>query len=203
VRGPCGLLRQPGGQEAAPRLSKRRKTALSAHWSSSQADERLIRIDEGKVAPLRNAVAAGRSAQAIAVVNTPRYGGSGGATAVTSADPQAMGQVLVHEIGHSLFQFGDEYLDEARVKTMGEPVLVNVFGSFTPDTLKWRGLLTPGAPLPTPVAHPMAAVGAYEGAFYAARGRFRPSFNCRMRDVTAPFCPVCCDAIFKRLSTHL
>jgi len=182
---------------------KRRKTALSARWASDNADERLILIDEAKVTPLRSAVAAGRSAQVIAIVNTPRYGGSGGATAVTSADPKAMGQVLVHELGHSLFQLGDEYVDEPRVKDMGEPVLVNVTGHFTPDTLKWRNLLTPGAELPTPVAHPMPGVGAFEGAFYASNGRFRPSFTCRMREVTAPFCAVCKDAIVKRLSTHL
>lgn len=182
---------------------RRGRTALAAHWAGNAPNERLIRIDEGKVTPLRSAVAAGRSAQAIAIVNTARYGGSGGATAVTSTDPDAMGQVLVHELGHSLFQLGDEYVDEPRVKDMGQPVLANVTGKFTPETLKWRHFLTPGAPLPTPVSHPMPAVGAYEGAFYAAQGRFRPSFTCRMREVTAPFCTVCKDAIIKRLSTHL
>lgn len=182
---------------------KRGKTALSARWASDDADERLILIDEAKVTPLRSAVVAGRSAQAIAIVNTARYGGSGGATAVTSANPDAMGQVLVHELGHSLFLLGDEYVDEARVKDMGEPVLANVTGQFTPETLKWRHFLTPGAPLPTPVANPRPTVGAYEGAFYAAQGRFRPSFTCRMREVTAPFCTVCKDAIVKRLSVHI
>lgn len=182
---------------------KRGKTALLAHWATNDPNERLIRIDEAKVTPLRSAVAAGRSAQAIAIVNTSRYGGSGGATAVTSANPDAMGQVLVHELGHSLFQLGDEYVDEPRVRDMGEPVLANVTGRFTPATLKWRHMVTPGAALPTPVAHPMPAVGAYEGAFYASEGRFRPSFTCRMREVTAPFCPVCADAIRARLSTHL
>jgi hypothetical protein len=49
----------------------------------------------------------------------------------------------------------------------------------------------------------MPPVGAYEGAYYAARGRFRPSFTCKMREVGADFCPVCADAIIRRLSPHL
>jgi hypothetical protein len=141
--------------------------------------------------------------QAIAIVNTTRYGGSGGATAVTSCDPAAMGEVLVHELGHSLFKLGDEYIDEQLVPSMGEPVAANVTGQFAPATLKWCRLVTPGAPLPTPPLAPMPAVGAYEGAYYASRGRFRPSFTCKMREAAADFCLVCADAIMQRLSPHL
>lgn len=181
---------------------KRRKTALGAHWRDSAPDQRLILIDEEKVTKHRSAIR-GQSVQAIAIVNEQRYGGSGGATSVTSCDPAAMGEVLVHELGHSLFRLGDEYVDQALVPKMGEPVAVNVCGQFTPATLKWRNLLTPGVALPTLPGGASGTVGAYEGAFYAASGRFRPSFTCKMRDVVENFCPVCADAITQRLSPHL
>ncbi len=136
---------------------RRRGTALGARWQDADPQQRLILLDERKAAEHHSAVGRSRSVQAIAVVNTQRYGGPGGATAVTSCDPAAMGEVLVHELGHSLFKLGDEYVDERLVSTMGEPVAANVTGQFTPATLKWRPLVSPGAPLPTPPTAPDAA----------------------------------------------
>lgn len=46
--------------------------------------------------------------QAIIVVNSPHYGGSGGATAVGSAHGSAS-DLALHETGHSFMDLGDEY----------------------------------------------------------------------------------------------
>jgi hypothetical protein len=178
-------------------------TPLGARWRSAAADERVILIDERKASRLVSDVAGRRRAQAVAIVNSPRYGGSGGATAVVSCDPRSMQGVLVHELGHSLFGLADEYSAASGYPSDGDPILPNVSGPFTPATLKWADLVLPGTPVPTPADQPLHRVGAYEGAMYSDRLRYRPAFRCRMRDLDADFCPVCVRAIERKLTPHL
>ncbi len=45
---------------------------------------------------------------AMVIVNSSEYGGSGGAVAVFSRDPQAA-EIGLHEMGHTAFGFADEY----------------------------------------------------------------------------------------------
>jgi hypothetical protein len=178
-------------------------TPLGARWRSAADAERVILIDERKASGLVSEVAGRRRAQGIAIVNSTRYGGSGGATAVVSRDPQSMQGVLVHELGHSLFGLADEYSAASGYKSDGEPVLPNVSGPFTPATLKWADLVAPGTPVPTPADQPLHRVGAYEGAMYSDHLRYRPAFRCRMRDLDADFCPVCVRVIERKLTPYL
>lgn len=178
-------------------------TPLGARWRSAAADERVILIDERKAGRQVSNVAGRRRAQAIVIVNSPRYGGSGGASAVVSCDPQSMQGVLMHELGHSLFGLADEYSAASGYESDGEPVLPNVSGPFTPATLKWGDLVAPGTPVPTPADQPGHKVGAYEGAMYSDHLRYRPAFSCRMRDLNADFCPVCVRVIERKLTPHL
>ncbi len=48
-------------------------------------------------------------AQILVVHNDPTYGGSGGTVGTVSIDSSAP-QIAVHELGHSLFSLGDEYV---------------------------------------------------------------------------------------------
>jgi hypothetical protein len=183
--------------------NKSGKTPYGARWRSADSNERVILVDEHKISRTVSGVAGRRRAQAIIIANSPRYGGSGGASAVVSCDPRSMQGVLVHELGHSLFGLADEYSAASGYTTDGEPVFPNVSGPFTPATLKWADMLAPGTPVPTPDDQPHHRVGAYEGAMYSDRLRYRPSFSCRMRDLNADFCPVCCRAIERKLTPHL
>ncbi|HKP45959.1 MAG TPA: M64 family metallopeptidase, partial [Pyrinomonadaceae bacterium] len=56
-------------------------------------------------------------------------------------------------------------------------------------------------PQPSPVA--AGTVGLFEGADYYHCGVWRPEFNCRMRNLSQPFCGVCQQAIVKKLTPFL
>ncbi len=98
----------------------------------------------------------------------------------------------------------------------GEPIEPNVTLDTNTNTIKWKMLLTSTVDaLPTtnnancaqcdPQGNPKPAgyVGAYTGARYYHCGAFRPSYNCRMRLLGAPFCPVCQGVIRNALRPYL
>lgn len=146
------------------------------------------------------------------LVNSPLYGGTGGAVATFSTHPSSV-QIGIHEMGHTAFGFADEYEYLAGCGSTettqnnyssGEPPKPNITINTNSSTIKWSGELTSAADaLPTtanancakcdPQANPRAAnyVGAYEGANTFHCGCYRPSFNCYMRNLGVPFCAVC------------
>ena len=147
------------------------------------------------------------------IVNSETYGGSGGAVPVFSRAADAW-RIALHEMGHAHFGLADEYAyysdctDPARAEYSGpEPVQPNVTSTINP--LKWGGgpavMLNPDPnecnPAPSPF--PAGAVGAFEGAQYFRRGKYRPSFACMMRDLADPFCTVCRGAIRRVLKPYM
>jgi IgA Peptidase M64/von Willebrand factor type A domain len=180
-------------------------------WGSTRLD-RLLTINSA----LAQSVALARVPdvdQVLCIVNSSKYGGSGGDVATCSTHAQSA-EIAIHEIGHSAFGLADEYEDggTASGTEPGEP---NV--TFDPNraTNKWRDLVAATTPMPsscygdcaagcTPPATPApaGAVGAYEGAFYVHCGAYRPLPSCYMRDYS-PFCPVCTRVIRQVLAPFL
>ncbi len=129
------------------------------------------------------------------------YGGGGifnlqSTVAAANADA---GYVFVHEFAHNLAGVGDEYVGNVTYATGGlvrvEPWEPNLTALLDPPRLKWRDLVQPGTPLPTP--HGFAgSVGAFEGAGYEAKGLYRPEADCIMYSrQRMEFCRVCRRAI--------
>ncbi|KUJ69079.1 hypothetical protein ACZ90_14660 [Streptomyces albus subsp. albus] len=155
--------------------------------------------------------------QALVVVNTSKYGGSGGAIAVTSTTAN-WATVAAHELGHAAFGLADEYeylagcaADTGHDRYTGaEPAEPNVTTVANPLTIKWASLVPAGTAMPTtvnadcrvcdPQPSPVAAgaVGAFEGARYFHCGLYRPAFDCMMRNLE-PFCAVCRTVIRRTL----
>lgn len=152
----------------------------------------------------------------LVVVNSERYGGAGGAVATYSLAPAAL-EIALHEIGHSAFDLADEYeyyagcasdSDRNRHPDV-EPNEPNVTTNRDPATLKWGDLINAGTLVPTTSnpdcsdcdrqaePSPTGRVGLFEGAHYYHCGAYRPVFNCRMRTLGNPFCPVCSRQIEK------
>lgn len=152
------------------------------------------------------------------IVNSLVYAGIGGQVGVAStAEKNSLGQpidwreILIHEMGHSIFGLADEYTYYAgcdvnepaqNVHNSIEPLQPNVTTSPTANG-KWSDLINT-SPLPTstkpncgscpPDINPAPAsnvVGTYKGAHYTHCGAYRPSYNCKMRKLGEPFCPVC------------
>jgi hypothetical protein len=158
------------------------------------------------------------------IVNSPRYGGSGGDVATFSTAPGAY-EIALHEMGHTAFGFADEYEYYAGcgsgeaghdVYAGGEPIEPNVTRNTNRTTIKWKGVLTSAADLlpttanancgqcdPQPNPRQPDYLGAYEGARYMHCGCYRPSYNCRMRVLGEPFCGACQKAIRDALAPYL
>ena len=205
------------GSGAAPR------TYFDSTFCSGNAIRRLLTCDSASA----RAVALTRvpaTHMTMVVVNSPLYGGSGGDVA-TFSTAQGAAEIALHEMGHTAFGFADEYEYYAGcgsgeaghdVYTGGEPVEPNVTRNTNRATLKWRSVLSSASdPLPTtanancgqcdPQSNPRAPdyVGAYEGARYMHCGCYRPSYNCRMRELGQPFCGACQKAIRDALAPYL
>ncbi len=152
------------------------------------------------------------------IVNSDVYGGTGGSVGVSStATKNSLGndidwrEIIIHEMGHSIFGLADEYFYYAGCGLDGpsqnqhsnvEPSQPNVTISPT-ATGKWDDLINvstlptqsnpncgqcPPDLVPEP---PNFVVGTYEGAHYTHCGAYRPSYNCKMRVLGEPFCAVC------------
>jgi hypothetical protein len=108
---------------------------------------------------------------------------------VVTCEPKVGGRVLVHELGHSVANLGEEYFNPSVVfrPAPNHPATrkpnVSVVGN--PKSVKWKALLG------------TEQVGVFEGADGFGRGLFRPwEDGCVMRLPEHPrFCPVCAQAI--------
>ena len=91
------------------------------------------------------------------VMNESAYGNGGifGDYASVSADYPGAVPVFVHEFGHHFADLGDEYYFNANVAYVSssrkvEPWEPNITALLDPKDLKWKDLVAPGTPIPTP-----------------------------------------------------
>jgi hypothetical protein len=143
------------------------------------------------------------------LMNETRYGGGGifNQQSTVAASNTSSEYVFIHELAHNLAGVADEYVGNVTYETgaaiKAEPWEPNVTALHDPSMLKWRDLVEPGTPLPTPMSL-AGKVGAFEGAAYEARGLYRPEAECIMgsRAVTN-FCRVCQRAISRIIDLHV
>ena len=90
------------------------------------------------------------------LTNTRTYGGGGifGLYSTVAADSLWAPYVFVHEFGHHFAGLADEYFTSAvayePAAVRVEPWEPNVTALLDPQDLKWKDLVTPGTPVPTP-----------------------------------------------------
>lgn len=160
--------------------------------------------------------------QAVVVVNSTLWGGTGGSVAVTSVASGWEGIVL-HEFGHSAFGFADEYEywagcgyeTDHNNHPAYEPSEPNVTIETVKKNVKWNDLIETGTPVPTTTnadcsqcdpqgsSYPDATVGTFEGAHYYHCDCYRPQFNCMMRNLAPYFCAVCRRVVENDLGAYL
>ena len=123
----------------------------------------------------------------------PYYGGAAeGMIAVASnyfVDGSSSAEIMAHELGHSLAGLGDEY----SYSGCGGVEEWNATTDTDPTTIRWSAWLTDGssASVANSTSTDLSFVGIYEGANYCATGWYRPAFNCKMRALGVPYCPIC------------
>ena len=90
------------------------------------------------------------------LVNNRTYGGGGifGLYSTVASDSAQAPYVFVHEFGHHFAGLADEYYTSpvaySPVTVKTEPWEPNVTALLDPDNLKWKDLVAPGTPIPTP-----------------------------------------------------
>ncbi len=177
------------GVSGDPTADVQRNTPLGTeYWCGGL--ERLLCAD---VDTAQAYAALAPDADQIAVIaNSTKYGGAGYTDdeVVTFAGNNPLaGEILPHELGHSIGDLGDEYdyyafpgdgstydgpeLEEANLSIHDAPEMLAL------DT-KWAGWL--GAESPDG-----GLVGTYEGGFYTQFGVYRPSQNSLMRALLREF----------------
>lgn len=117
--------------------------------------------------------------QAFIVVNSPYYGGSGGAYATSSTEANAA-EVAIHEIGHSFADLSDEYwagdiyaFENHNMTRQPNPLAVS--------WNEWYG---------------DNGIGIYQHCCGGSSSSwYRPHQNCKMRYLGSPFCAVCTQRI--------
>ena len=122
--------------------------------------------------------------QALILVNSSEYGGSGGRF------PMAYNgfwgtKVIVHEIGHSLFDLKDEYYPGDLLAAEA----INMTQQTNPSLVKWKNWLGSNN------------VGIYQ--YTCASGNcnnwYKPHQNCIMEKIDKTFCSVCKEGIIEKI----
>ncbi|MCP2258342.1 IgA Peptidase M64 [Streptoalloteichus tenebrarius] len=175
------VLSRQSGVDNDPTPGVARDTAMDmGFWCEGM--ERLLCVDEGKAEWY--ASAAPEVDHVVALGNSTKYGGAGGRLATSSGGNEQAGQIVPHELGHSLGGLADEYDYPDDLYTGPEPDAPNVSvhdaTSLRARRLKWHRWI--GTPSPDG-----SVVGAYEGAHYHRRGVYRPTENSLMRSLGRPF----------------
>jgi hypothetical protein len=130
-----------------------KRTALGTTYDTFDS-ERYVLTEENR--KLRD-VAANAPYEAVEILlNSEKYGGGGiyNLYSTVAADNLWAPYIFVHEFGHHLAGLADEYYtsDVAYLPPAEkiEPWEPNVTALLDPLKLKWRDLVAPGTPLPTP-----------------------------------------------------
>ncbi len=128
-----------------------RKSPLGASYDAFGSERYVLSFDNKRI---RQIASAAPYEFIEIVVNDRKYGGGGifNLYATVSADNASTPYVFVHEFGHHFAGLADEYYtsDVATNQARLEPWEPNA--TADPQAGKWKDLVEPGTPLPTPWA---------------------------------------------------
>lgn len=131
-----------------------RRTPISTEYNIFDSERYVLTLDNRA---LRDAASAAPYEFIEILVNDKTYGGGGifNDQATASIDSAFSPYVFVHEFGHHFAALADEYYTsdvayETGAAERPEPWEPNVTALHDPAQLKWKDLVTPGTPLPTP-----------------------------------------------------
>jgi hypothetical protein len=136
---------------ARPSDGVHRRSALQVTYDAFGSERYVLAFDNKRV---REVAAAAPYDALVLVVNGRKYGGGGifNQYATVASDNAYTPYVLVHEFGHSFAGLADEYYtsDVAYESGAARPEPWERNATASPTAPKWRDLVTPGVPLPTP-----------------------------------------------------
>jgi hypothetical protein len=121
--------------------------------------------------------------QAIILVNSPYYGGSGGEFATSSTHTSA-NEIAIHEIGHSFVELIDEYYAGDVYANEG----INMTQETNPANVKWKNWSDD------------FGIGIYQHCCgQSSASWYKPHENCKMQYLGSSFCNVCVEGTIERI----
>lgn len=150
------LLEVPSTESGVnrPQVGQFRRTLVSTEYNIFDSERYVLTLDNRA---LREAASAAPYEFIEILVNEQHYGGGGifNDQATASVDTGFASYVFVHEFGHHFAGLADEYYTSDVAYETGaaehpEPWEPNITALHHPDRLKWKDLVEPGTPLPTP-----------------------------------------------------
>ena len=152
IRGVLSYSQDSGISE--PSYGSVKRSAVGATFDSL-GTERYVLTEDNRA--LRDVAAHVPYDTICIMVNSARYGGGGiyNLFSTFTTDDQWHAYIFLHEFGHSFGGLADEYYtslvayNEFYPKGT-EPNEANITALLDPVALKWRALVTPGTPIPTP-----------------------------------------------------
>lgn len=129
------------------------RTPLSMSYSAFDSERYALTYDNKTV---RDVAATVPYDYMFILINERTYGGGGiyNLYSTVAADNKFSRYIFVHEFGHSFAALADEYytsdVSYQTPEITVEPWEPNVTALFDPDNLKWKELVKPGTPIPTP-----------------------------------------------------
>ncbi|MGQ9801418.1 MAG: M64 family metallopeptidase [Candidatus Saccharicenans sp.] len=137
-----------------PSYGQFRSTALNCTFDSFGSERYLLSEDNRRI---REVAASVPYDALLIMVNHKRYGGGGiyNLYCTFTTDNQWYEYLMLHEFGHSFTGLADEYYtsqvayNEFYPRGV-EPVEPNLTALLDPSRLKWKNLVAPGLPIPTP-----------------------------------------------------
>lgn len=130
-----------------------KRTPLGVHYSSFDSERYALTYENKTVRDVASTVPYDFT---VILVNEKTYGGGGiyGLYTTVSADNKFAEYIMIHELGHHIAALADEYYTSAVAyevpKITVEPWETNITAMFDKGNLKWKDLVEPGTPLPTP-----------------------------------------------------
>lgn len=187
-----------------PREGIWKNTLLNTSYYTFDSERYLMTYDYKSV---RDLAANAPYDQIYILVNIGKYGG--GAiynyySVTASKNPKAK-QIFIHEFGHGFAGLADEYYTSDVSYQDFYPLDVEPWEPNITTLVnferKWKDLLQPGTPVPTPNENKYAnLIGVFEGGGYAAKGVYRPTYNSIMKSFTSDeFNEICRQAIKKMI----
>jgi hypothetical protein len=130
-----------------------KRTPLSVQYGSFDSERYALSCDNRTIRDVASEVPYDFM---VILINERTYGGGGIYNLYTtvSVDNKFADYIMVHELGHHLAGLADEYYTSSVSYevpgTQVEPWEVNITALKDKENLKWKELVEPGTPLPTP-----------------------------------------------------
>jgi len=137
-----------------PQVGVFRRTPISTEYNIFDSERYALTLNNRA---LRDIASAAPYEFLEILINEQHYGGGGifNDFATSAVDTSFADYIFVHEFGHHFAGLGDEYYTsdvsyETGRKDIPEPWEPNITALRDPAAFKWRDLVEPGTPLPTP-----------------------------------------------------